>query len=982
MQFAKKIHSISHKWNSKPVTIGLVLLVFSLAVRLSPLNTQTLFSAAQELTFLPTMHFAQLKYSHLHDRPFERCPDVHRKQTEQLEKVRNRLPLIEEERTFELIKVYRLLQLYNQEALHFYSSPCTEAWQHHHYFINYQHSYAYSVPQLWLIDNFQLTEIYMALFLIVGSWFGLVALFLITQRLAQSNLVGLLAIALFLSYLLPFFPTLSTASNQRLYLLNTFPLIFLGQLFVDSSWGIGKKDGSPQRLLSYFQEASALALFGVFALISYSCFPLTSRIEPLVIAAAVLLAGLLRREKKILLRVLLVGITLFIFLIPYQRYASSLLQPISAVATEGNAEFRYVNMFTYLFERPNSYGIPHGDFAYTWVLDHDYYLRRSSLPLNFHHSFPYWGRTFLLDLVRNHPGELLETWWKRIFTQIYFHQDLSFGAYGSNATFGTTIFWLSLFVIFFATLAGAISHPVVWPPAAILFWHTFGLHTLVALIHTHHTYFLKGLFLVWCIVPGFVGLFFKQIIALSRPFRSQDRPRIFSSKMGLAVGTILILMVLFALPYFIREGRKEIHAFHIWAGIHIGIGQPEFHLKPDEIVQEVEKIRELGYHDPGTVDMYAAWILFAYVERKDYYRSNLGEAKAIKHEERAKSLMLPLYHKALEEAPDNPYFPVYARYMGDPGWEALYAKTLEQFPDHPYAAMMSWALANESQLSDEKKRHYARHYETSVGTLLQHSSKFRPGYQRLPQLAFSPNGVTPEEVPQGLRIELPANSSATFPTVDMLHSDRTKIGLFLKVVEGIVFSEFIEEKLGLLGNVVPMTPADFHNYRILFALNFVDLGKTTLQLRTGGNRAIFIVRDFYPMHENPRFFRTPTTIQGRTPDKQPRQQQPPPTQQQPIMSRRSGQEAPSASGAPPTSQPLRGGITGGAPMQGNPTVQLGSNGMTRRVLRPDGTVTTQYREGGKWINQTRTNQGTGRMLTWQNGAWVETTAAQSPVKQP
>jgi hypothetical protein len=254
--------------------------------------------------------------------------------------------------------------------------------------------------------------------------------------------------------------------------------------------------------------------------------------------------------------------------------------------------------------------------------------------------------------------------------------------------------------------------------------------------------------------------------------------------------------------------------------------------------------------------MYAAWAMFGYSERTKYYKTYLGENVVMANAERAKSLVLPLYHQALIEAPDHPYFPVYAIYFGEPNWVQLYQNTLSRFLDHPYAPMMSWYLATQSTLPADEKANYMRLYEENVGRLLEASEEFRLGYQRLPELIVSPALNTDvKETEEGLLVFASPYVQIELREIDTLNSDRVRVGLFLHVLDGQVWGQLIGAGNKHIGDPIKMGREDFRSYRLFSSENIDETSTAKVILTAGEQGARFLIRDFYPMIENPRFFR-------------------------------------------------------------------------------------------------------------------------------
>jgi hypothetical protein len=310
--------------------------------------------------------------------------------------------------------------------------------------------------------------------------------------------------------------------------------------------------------------------------------------------------------------------------------------------------------------------------------------------------------------------------------------------------------------------------------------------------------------------------------------------------------------------FVVREYRKEWHATRVWRAVHVGQYFKESYLSPDALVAEVEAIDRLGGDEPGTVHMYGAWALFGYLERIAAYRQVSGEPIEADH---VKQLLMQLYQRALAEAPDNPHFYIYAYYFQDPDFLKVFRAALDRFPDHPYSVMMSQFVASQDMtLSGPDRQRYQVRYEDSVRRQLRASASYRPSLVEFPSLSA---GGPIVRTPDGVGTTLLPGETATLQPFHTFGTDRLTIGLFLKVTQGAVTAQLNGQPNAKLGiNETLTVPAtDAIHYR---AWHFTDVAFDRLSSRTatsavtltaGPEGARFVVRDFYPIVENPRWFR-------------------------------------------------------------------------------------------------------------------------------
>ncbi len=835
-----------------------VFAVVAICAWLSPADTRTVFAAAanyaRTTTFGP---YDRVIYSQVQQRPFEVCPGIEARRVESLARVEAAIPGIESSSRFEPIRLFRLGRAFSRESRAFYASPCPAPWTYSFYFVE---NVLMVAPMTWIVDSLHGSEIEVAGLLIVGSWFGILSLFLITRRLSQSSVVGFVSLAVLWFSVSQvsrtwFGPGSNGAALQyvdfRLNLFNTFALLGIAQFLCELPSPAGVRR-------AWLVEISACCVFAVYALLLLFPRLVPTRLDAMVVVGSMFLVAGAKRNLDVFRRAVFLLVLVIAIQWPYQRFSASLFAPVSAVNSAAADEFKLVSAVQYLNERPTHFGNFILDYNNTWIHDGDYYLRRLSSLAAFHQGYPYWGRRFLTETVLHHTTELPNAWWKRFAVQVWFHRDLSYGIYGRHPGWGTAVFWLGL-ALGCAVVFSGRDRANAWPLLAVVFWEIFGLQTFLALMHVHYVYLMKGLVLLWCSMPCMAVVAVRsgtaQLLAVRRTLIA-TRPHI------LPVGRALTAAIAVALAAWwgAREIRKEIHVTHVWRAVHAGLIERAAFRTPDEVAGEIEAIRGLGGEGPGTVSMYGAWALFGYLERLNSYIELTGQPIRADH---VKNLMFSYYKRGLAEGAENPHLYTYARYFDDPDWPAVYEEALRRFPDHPYRVMMTWVLATQApNLPESARARYRALYETSVRAQLRDSQSDRPGYRPLPHITASGPVTTTVD---GVSVSARPGEIVLVEPFSTFGTDRLALGLFLRVSDGDVAGQLVDAAGRLLGDVPSMSPADTIAYR---AWRFeridgrppVHRGReddrtARLELRAGPRGAQFVIRDLYPLVENPRWFR-------------------------------------------------------------------------------------------------------------------------------
>lgn len=816
--------------------------------QVSPLDPRTIVSASSE--YIRNTGFGpydRLVYAHVQRRPFEVCAGTEERHSEVLDKIAAAVPDIEASTSNPLVRLTRVVRTFNRETQTFYATPCPGEWTYFYTYVDYQSGLMKVAGSIWVVDALHRSEIYIILALIAGSWLGVASLFWLSSRVAGTPIAGFASLVA-LWYSLQFFgPGLH--ADFRLNLLTSFSLPAIGYYLCSlptiaawrRRWAI---------------ELIAAGTFGVVAMLL--TFPRTpsTRLDAVAVLGCIVIVGVLRRNWDVLRRALLVFAMMTIISLPYNSYTAELLKPVGPVNTAAAEEFKIVNAVNFLTERPTHFGNFVLDFNFTWIFDADYYLVQLSPVPAFHHGYPAWGRKYLKEMLLEYPFELVNSWWRRFAVQVVYHRDLSYGIYRTFEPIGHALMWLGTVVMFLVVLRGP-RLMAVWPVLGLIFWEVYGLHTFLGLMHVHAVYLMKGVPLLWSLLPCLVILTARELFALWKTPPRLAWPAAWSQRRRqLAVVAIAVLIPVTAW-WAGRHYLTEVHAMRMWRAVHAGQYFANAYLSPEQMAEELDAIRALGTDDPGNVSMFGAWAFFGYLERLGAYNTLMNETI---QPERVRQLLVQQFERAMQESPDNPHFYPYARYFALPDRLAIFREGLRRFPEHAYGTMMNYFVAVEDptlQL-DERIRYFAN-YDNSIRRQLREYPQYRPTLVEEPDVdAHGP----PVKTADGLYITLLPGETAKIGRFRTYGTDRMALGVYLKVTQGSLLPPTLEGQPGArLIERGPLTTGDPTGYR---AWHFQNLSgdrlsaqqmETSLQVQAGPEGARLIVRDLYPLVENPRWFR-------------------------------------------------------------------------------------------------------------------------------
>ena len=114
----------------------------------------------------------------------------------------------------------------------------------------------------------------------------------------------------------------------------------------------------------------------------------------------------------------------------------------------------------------------------------------------------------VIVLQIHHPLTLVEALWKRLLIQTVYHRELNPIWYyeGDRPARLRGIGFAASLSVFTIALLWSAPRPstwaLLWPPAALIGWHLFGVNTLLTMVHLHVNYVFSGLFMLLALTPA------------------------------------------------------------------------------------------------------------------------------------------------------------------------------------------------------------------------------------------------------------------------------------------------------------------------------------------------------------------------------------------------------------------------------------------------------------------------------------------------
>jgi hypothetical protein len=785
-----------------------------------------------------------IMYSLLQGRPMERSVSFPDRQRAVLDQVTRWHDAQRQSGVAPLQRLWTLIQVLNTEARALYLSRQEAGWRplgvDHG---PYQLRTAEEGPFAWWLERFGLGPVYAALAIHLLSWLGMACICLVFRALTGSAVISLTVPWVLI---LSGFPLGCPDSFLTYTALASGVPLFIGLLLADP-----RRAEMRTRVRSVVEDGALLGSLALYSLVALF-EPISGRLNSVLVVVALIWTGLLGRSRRVLVRGLAAGCLLWAAQLPFDHYMREAYGPLTRLNHGKSEAFVPVNLFSGSFERPGPFGLPNGDFGYQVAGTFDLYLWLNAPEFLDLHAYRSWGESMFAKWLTHYPLNYLETLWKRLYVVLFHHRSLSFGMYSSPA--GVPAFvaggLLVLLLLLLALLRPGSSWnwlrplPVLVPLAGRL----FGFPMLLTVVHTHILYLHPAALLLFLFLPALVWFAAKEVLSLKRGLHLR-RHR------GAWVWIVPTLIGVLLGPYLYREIRKENHAFRTWFQIHAGTRDVDAVPTPESLREEVEAIRRIGHEYPGSIDMFGAWALHAFIERASMYDAVLS-ARGLAPDRvasvpKAQEMALAYYRRALEEAPDNPLFVGYAIYF-EPGWARLTKECLERWPDHPYAAYLAWNVALR-QREPQQRAKYSQLAEEAMHENLRRTSKYRPGFATVP--AFEAPPRQPLRVAaRGLLVRLSPHEEVRLARSPLHGSSRFHVGYSLETLSGEV-----SEELAVDGRILPVLVVPSPGLPRYRAYSVNDEAPSRrwaqVRLRAGDRGASLLIRDQYVLLFNPKLAR-------------------------------------------------------------------------------------------------------------------------------
>jgi hypothetical protein len=215
---------------------------------------------------------------------------------------------------------------------------------------------------------------------------------------------------------------------------------------------------------------------------------------------------------------------------------------------------------------------------------------------------------------------------------------------------------------------------------------------------------------------------------------------------------------------------------------------------------------------------------------------------------RAVELAVLNFRRAQREAPDDPWMAAFATMIDPPSAVALYTRALERDRDSLFAAHFAKHLYNTVPGGQK----YNDLFEQLTHDRLVHSRALRPGFVEVPAVAALAHGSA-NVANRQLHVTLEPGGTIVVGRGEGYRTDRAKAFVYARVDKGAAEAnlELQDGPTIVSSDRQSLLPGDGSRYRFFSWIGARQADTVAIRLTAGPAGAEFLVRDFYPLIENP-----------------------------------------------------------------------------------------------------------------------------------
>jgi len=818
----------------------LLSLALALAFPLVTIRAGQLFSATQlRVIFeMPLYRFGRFSppiASLVHGRPLEVCPSIGEEYARRFREQRRNV------RGFR--RLAAMARDYHRTSREVMLGKCSGGWvwqpgsQSHLYA-----QFARDAPIAWIFKRLGGSEVLIGLFVLMSGLLGSYGLARLVLYLTNSNIVLALALGVFAWTVSQLFRIVGLEVLWTLYGVLTCWLI--------ACWN--RESTQRSRLAAPGLVAALMVHLAAYMMVAYS-----AALGPIAVSiGAMSLSVVARPSRQRVLQLIAVAAVVWLAIWDCAAFSKRQLAPISTLNFAGSGSFGEFALSTgFWTERPSPVSFPIGDGGvYSAYLAEPLFQEGAAFIYEYQ-GFEAFGKALLRATVWSHPVTAIESLFKRLFIFLVKLPILAQPLAARSPWFVRTLQLAATGTLVLAVLV--LRYPARWhlelPILLIPLWNVFGIEMLTHLIHTHPFYHLFGLMQLMVLAPVLV-----LIAADEARARVPLRRRFFIPKRKVAIaGYVFALVVLASWSY--TAARRELRTFDIWYHPWIGMYRTPLEresLEPAIVADKIEQLRALGEPTPGSISMYAVWMMSRLATNVWVPEADVGEKLRMTREEverrrtEARRRAVEYFRRAAAEAPDDPWIRTFTDMWDPENVTSSFARLLQRHSEHPFAPWWAYVLARRTTGATQGR--YATLFDELTHRQLVRTAGLRPGFVQRPGVENSTLVGTDTD---SADVRLTGEGAALIGSTGAFGSDRLGLLVYVRAISGAARASLVvQTDAGITESPEQgISDSDVHRYRLFMWSGSSFAHRMALQLRGDvGQTAIIRVRDFYPLVENPR----------------------------------------------------------------------------------------------------------------------------------
>lgn len=793
-------------------------------------------------------------YSELHEQPFAYCDTYYAQRQEALAPVRARAAQLVRTAPHAVLAMARD---YDAAMSEHYEADCRSPWRPYQNSARFQAVFTQDYPLYYLISEWRLTEVRLALVQIVVGWLGVIAIAFLSVYFWRSPLAPVVALVVtsfvvshtfggLYAALLPGLPLVTTSQTFLLPAVTVLLIVAMIQPALQPAAG----------LAAIWATVGLALVYGAHGLLYYVADTPVARTFTLVGLAYVGVVGLARRRWQVAASaVLAVGVA-FALDRAFTRPGLEIYSAVTLANHLASDAYTPVMIYMGLFERPSPFGLFYMDEIFAWIINQDPVLVRVAPFMAVHQSYAHTGSALVWQAITTHPIAIAEAVFRRVLIQTFYRP--LWISWTLKIDWMYTATFLALLGINAWAWRRTALFLALTPVTLCLLVNQFAVNTVMTLVHTNARWTLLGVILMFPLVPLYLFVLARLLrsTAWRRPDWAAIAPALRARPWRAAAAAAVLAVSVSSAAFAVQVAKQEREFVRTWMTVH---QPPAEGLSIGTVVTRLEAMRLKNGDPRGEIAMWIVSILRMYQGRHPDMPADLRQQLEQWRE--------TYYQQAIARAPDNPHYLYAAQFLQIDAWESYLLQGLQRFPDSVYASGAATALQySAKELPAATREWVVRLNETLTGRFLSSGRGRIPGFEDVPGVAQITSGsVTTDRVshPQGrsgVRLTMSPGAVAFLDDKPTHESPSIRFVSYMDLQDGeadsaVAFAGAGPERRLSASRALSIASQRLDGrYQVFLAPAAAHENRFGLWLRAGARGATIELRDYYPIVDYPKHY--------------------------------------------------------------------------------------------------------------------------------